>query len=292
MASTILLNQFISIPNTDVTPDVITGKIPGGFDIYWDVTVRGFSPLFNVEYSETEFGPWCRILPDGQETTANMLIGVTPKVLTQTTVRFFRLLVYKHVSTPTPSNVLVWTGDTPQYQANVPVRSVWLKMREMLRRHRLSLQPRYGGQECAILRRRTYGDTCPRCGDEILTDAQSSTCPICYGTGLVGGYFDPVLILGQYQESAPADGTQNEGAMGIDELEVSTIKTFGYPFIKYKDIWVAYHGSPRYIVQKVSRVEYAQWGIFQLLTVSRLPYSDPSYTIQIPHWDPVAESMD
>jgi hypothetical protein len=292
MATTsIILNEFIAVPNLDRTPDLLTGKIPGGFDIHWDVSIRGFTPRFNVEYSETESGPWCRILADGEETADNFLTGVTPKLGTQSIIRYFRLLIYKHVTTPTVSNTLVWTGDTPQYQANTPPHGVWLKYREMLRRHRLALEPRYGGQESAILRRKTYGVKCSRCSDEVLKSAQSSTCPICFGTGLEGGYHDPFLLLGQYQESPPADGTQEEKEMGVDEQEVSQIKTFAYPFVKYKDIWVAYKGSPRYLVKKVSRVEYAQWPVFQTLTVSRLPFSDPAYNIPVTHWDPVGEQM-
>jgi hypothetical protein len=43
-----------------------------------------------------------------------------------------------------------------------------------------------------ILKRRWIGVRCTRCNDFLINNAKEGQCPICYGTGFIGGYFGPV----------------------------------------------------------------------------------------------------
>lgn len=50
----------------------------------------------------------------------------------------------------------------------------------------------YGAPEVTILMRRRAGEHCPNCGSELCNgsgDVIAVDCPICFGTGIVGGYY-------------------------------------------------------------------------------------------------------
>lgn len=60
-------------------------------------------------------------------------------------------------------------------------------------RRRTDLALRYEGVPCLIYVRRGEGERCPDCWDSVLQKVVSSTCPRCFNTGRLGGFYSPIL---------------------------------------------------------------------------------------------------
>ncbi len=72
-----------------------------------------------------------------------------------------------------------------------------LQALEIIRRKNIVLNnSRYGARTFKILKKRTWGNYCPTCFDPVTQRTQDINCPVCHGTGIEGGYFDPLEIKG------------------------------------------------------------------------------------------------
>ena len=99
--------------------------------------------------------------------------------------RYVYQIMYRHVPT---AEEAVWqvSPQSPQYKQNHPD----IIAAEIIRREQIYLD-RARAALCGILLRRTYGDRCTACWDHLRREPGNSYCPICYGTGWVGGYWGP-----------------------------------------------------------------------------------------------------
>ncbi len=43
-----------------------------------------------------------------------------------------------------------------------------------------------------LLKRRWIGTRCTKCDNGLIHNAEQEQCPVCYATGFIGGYFQPV----------------------------------------------------------------------------------------------------
>lgn len=244
----------------------------GGFDLYWEAHVQGFQPLFNVEYSETETGPWIPVLDQPEDVT--FILSVTPKILTTQILRFFRLVVYA-ASAPT---VRVFESAV-QYNSNNPDRAIFLQWREQLRRKRLQLRHRYAGIPSMLLSRRVFGQVCAQCVDKVLGSTVSSTCTECYGTGFIGGYHLSKDLMADYAQTRTAP--PNEKIEGNTDAETRSVVTLPFPLARFKDIWVDVNNI-RWRVEKNDVTDFRALPLVQNITLTKFPASDIAYEVPIP----------
>lgn len=242
----------------------------GGFDLYWDVQVSGFTPTFMAQYSYTEHGSWSNLYVN--PIAAYQLTGVGPKRLSFQEDVFFRLLVYN-------SATLIETGVAVEAGEKMNLHD-WRIYREMVRREALELN-KYTGDKGMLLRRIVYGTKCTACSDETLNDSASAECGLCYGTGFESGFYPPVVIKANwsYEPSAP-NSTILEGN-GPSEVIVCDAVFPPYPTMKFKDIYVDLATNHRYEIRSASADEYHGGTIRQVVVMSRLPPTDPVYQVPI-----------
>ena len=60
----------------------------------------------------------------------------------------------------------------------------------------------YAGTAFWVFPRRTFGQRCPACFDEVLGKVSEANCEVCWGTGFSGGHHRPVKTWGQVQPTA------------------------------------------------------------------------------------------
>ena len=71
-----------------------------------------------------------------------------------------------------------------------------------------------------FLIRKKNGKVCPRCFDTLKRRNGDPSCPICYGTGYLGGYYTPIPIYFQFIEPSQISqmGITNIGPMESNQL--------------------------------------------------------------------------
>jgi hypothetical protein len=100
-----------------------------------------------------------------------------------------------------------------------------------------------------LLKRRLYGTAC-ECVDSMTGETRIPDCPICYGTGIVGGYFAPypcfyVEFSRKKIRSHVSDiGTTNDGPVVAGRM-------LNTPQIHSYDVWVDRGSDQRWIIHKI-----------------------------------------
>jgi len=112
------------------------------------------------------------------------------------------------------------------------------------------------GVECDVYLRR-WGSDYPiavpcSCGDDSDADAQfrgRERCAMCFGTGVMGGYYPPVRMLIRFNDMPAKDfkGT----VRGLTVNQTYTAWTLPYPLLRTEDLVVRRYDGSRYLVKEV-----------------------------------------
>jgi hypothetical protein len=255
------------VPRFDQSPT-------GGFDVYWTVNAGGSAPTFQVSIADTESGPWTQLLQT--RTSDNFLLNAgAQKINLGSGLTWFKIGAYIGSSLSAES--------LPADARNGMDRRIYLQYREILRRWKLTFDktPMLPG---FLFRRKFYGSKCTQCTDEILATPASSSCQVCFGTGIVGGYHTPISMRGDWSaQTAPrvVNKISKEPA-GPQQVHVAKIKIFGVPDAKSEDLWVDFGTK---VIHRIEEVIPEQWGgsvVTQTIVVSKLPPHHPAYKLTIP----------
>lgn len=149
--------------------------------------------------------------------------------------------------------------------------------RVMLRNMYLMLK-HLNGVEYALLKRRHFGTRCTLCYDANTNEVIVSNCATCYGTSWVGGYFDPVYILGRRLASQVNSGISPQGK---DDINMTRIQTLDFPKIEQGDILVERVHNQRFLVKQRYFPHVKTIATHQTLAVSELPRSAPEYKVAV-----------
>lgn len=76
---------------------------------------------------------------------------------------------------------------------------------EMIRLENAVLLPEFAGTKFWIFPRKTFGQRCPNCYDEVLQKKLNERCTTCWGTSFAGGYHYPVEFWGQMDMAQQAE---------------------------------------------------------------------------------------
>ena len=242
-----------------------------GFNLYWEISGQNFTPSFQVQSAPTESGPWSNELT---APTSNLFaLGLGPVLINQQAIFWFRVQVLNGSSVVATSQ--------PMDHRNRMIRRDYLRYREILRRKHLGFEK----TPCSpgwLLRRRIYGTVCPLCTDEILNTPSSSECLTCYGTGITGGYYDPVAMRADWFSGAsPRNADTSKEEAGPTQVLKASIKLFPVPDAKSEDIWIDQGTRYRYLIEKNVPEQYGGSPIGQTLSISRLPSQHPVYSFPI-----------
>jgi hypothetical protein len=118
--------------------------------------------------------------------------------------------------------------------------------REIIRKEHL-LQRKRAGVRGWLLKRRVYGESCPVCVDPDTGQINNPQCPVCFGTGITGGYYDAFeywVIMNPSQRLGKVDAEQ-----GLITATMETVRAMAYPRPDMNDVWVHAHTDQRFLVQ-------------------------------------------
>ena len=144
---------------------------------------------------------------------------------------------------------------------------------------------RYAGKQAWLLKRKSYGETTsvsknvdPVSGVPIADTKQED-----YGTGIAGGYFDPVPCA-FFLENTSQDKQLDPQGMGVKETYDSMARLPGYPAIDCRDIICEAKQGGRYSIMAHGAKCFPGTDIVvtQKATLRLIPISDTIYSIPLP----------
>jgi hypothetical protein len=129
-----------------------------------------------------------------------------------------------------------------------------------------------------VVKRKHWGIRCTKCFDKLTKKVTNSKCPVCYGTGIVDGYWNPVRIKARL--GAPSSDTQTtpQGKSDITQLRVTCLP---YPNIEPDDILVDIALNQRFIVKNQAQTEIKRETAHQILVISELSRDSIEYQIPV-----------
>jgi len=138
------------------------------------------------------------------------------------------------------------------------------------------------GTKGTLLKRKISGTKCHRCIDFGTGEVKDGNCPFCYGTGWLGGYYDPVPCF--YININPAGSTIGhdvEMQGPVTETQTSG-RAVAVPLLVSGDVWVHGESSERFrITQLKHLVEMRGIPVVYQLAMERIPFSDAVYSFSL-----------
>ena len=255
----------------DITPNYALG-----FAFNWTLS-KGFSdpnPLawsFVVQESGFVNGPWTTISPVLQNVRywaeSTDPDDPAPRVVNKDHILHFRVALNTPAKTYY-SDVRTPYGDVDRYE--------WLYLREAMRQEQLRMV-KMSGVRCAYWSEAVYGPACTVCTHPITGDSLRTGCDVCYGTGIVPGYFGPYECWAVF---SPSQRQTKQGENGTKQDRTFSVRLLGYPYAKHGDIIVDLESNKRYHVDVVqSLFELRRVSAIQQVSANELPISDPVYKL-------------
>lgn len=148
---------------------------------------------------------------------------------------------------------------------------------DYVRRHHQTVLQEASGRTCWILKRRTFGTRCGGCWDQISSRRTRSGCLMCYDTGYLRGYLNPIAVAVQIDPASKAQAIMPQQK----HQEVVTGGRMGYyPNLSPDDLIVEAENL-RWRVQTVTPIERLRAVVKQSFTARQLNDQDIEYKIPI-----------
>jgi hypothetical protein len=160
-------------------------------------------------------------------------------------------------------------------------RKDWLVARDIVRRE--YLQQKYETTRGKLFVRKKFGRACPVCLDWDTKEITNSDCPVCYGTGIVGGYYPVVDYNITTQPGWNRRIVSGEPPRGThSDITKPTNRSVLYPAIDTRDVWLRSDNGERYIIDSYTVI--AQFKSVPLIVSPVLklaPMTDIVYSIPL-----------
>jgi hypothetical protein len=147
---------------------------------------------------------------------------------------------------------------------------------EIVRRREIVLQL-HSAQTYHLLKLKHFGTLCPDCYDPTLQRVTESKCLTCYGTGYVGGYYNPIEVRGQINQRPTREMHQLFGAWQDQD---AVLYTQAIESVNPKDI-VIDSVFTRWIVLNVGSNQKGSHPIGQIAQLRQLERDDIVYQFPV-----------
>jgi hypothetical protein len=256
-----------------------------GVFVQWDLEERpevGPDYVFSVSRSEGPRGPFVEVAAGVTNPyyfdahiagTSGAMVAWEQRSISQTV--YYRVQAFD-VTTPLPRPVAL-AEDICEVGDRLPKAS-WLVRRKMQRDMTLQMKVR-NGVPIAILKLKHWGTRCTRCFDRTTKSVLDNDCPICFATGFVGGYYDPIVVLGRKGVTAVQSQLRTTNTA---EVNTPAFWMLDYPQIVREDILVELRTGRRFAVVGTTRTEIQGVPVHQRAEISELARDNTSYRVPVP----------
>lgn len=130
-----------------------------------------------------------------------------------------------------------------------------------------------------ILLKRREGKRCPNCWNPITKKVRFTDCPVCNGTGIIGGYHLPIVTRISRDFSQLADNTSMLDGEKVDKSPVQAWIT-NTPLVSPGDV-IADIMNQRFLIERVVQRTKSQHIIRQIIDMIPLEKGHPSYNVEL-----------
>ena len=158
--------------------------------------------------------------------------------------------------------------------------SDWIQVKNVIRRQRQNFRLSKANRGL-LLKRKYFGEPCA-CLDRQTADIANPDCITCYGTGYVGGYYQPLDYV-FCQLPAEVRDAKLEENRGVTETVIlsNTIMLNDPPLYEY-DVWVDWQSDDRYFIRAISSITELRGRPIVVSPQLRLiPFNDVMYKYPI-----------
>lgn len=243
--------------------------------VYWELH-RAFAErgpyVYTLEYARSTTGPWEVVdMPSVEDTY--FMFDPEDRLFGKTNDLYYRVKLETAESTR--------YSDPARADGGLPRRD-WLYAREIIRKEYLFYVKSPFGVRGCLHKRRNWGERCTTCTDEVTAEVSQSHCSVCYGTGIIGGYHDPVEFW--LMPSAPAQKIKTDqyrGMVGDIDLQARCV---AYPMVTGGDVWVSADADYRYVIGRGERAvqvatQFRQKPLILHIQMGLSQYTDVKYDI-------------
>ena len=228
---------------------------PNFITIQWDYQPANTNNLFEIYYSENPQKNFRLLatLPGDRNHYMSHEINLHSEARTI----YFFIRCVKPDGSSEDSKIFSNTGDREiRYAAHVM--------------ERLALElKRLNGIATLYFQKRTIGEHCPECWDPVARRSTNSRCLTCYGTGIKGGYYDPILIYVNY---TPMVKHHSKATVGTIDTISAQAWTLAFPIITPESIFIELNSNAnRWRVKQIQFSELHRIPIRQRLQLEQIP---------------------
>jgi len=256
-------NSDLWVTVTPLNHKLVEWKLNRNFEF------AGSSLVFYVEFARATDG-WERLNPDDPVINECFYVDTAPYRCALYNDVYYRVVAYDGIRE---------YNSRPISTMGVLNKEDWLIVRDVIRKEYLRLK-KYIGTPGYLMKRRNHGIKCPVCLEYDTGEVVNGSCPICYGTGVIGGYYNAVLYY--LDQTGAVSRKDVQSPLGTVDNKSKTVRSVAYPRLDTYDLWVDGNKNKRYLFRQVSE-EVALKGM-PLIYVSRmheLPASSIEYQVPL-----------
>jgi len=159
-------------------------------------------------------------------------------------------------------------------------RRDWRLAREAVRQELVRMR-QDAGQQGYLLKRRVSGTRCPHCLDYQTQEITQISCPYCWGTGFLCGYFFPIDCVWAdiHPKAVQIVEHPTSGTVAPIMVQARMVNTW---MMSTGDVWVNKVTDDRYYIEKVQNIaERRGIPIVAYVLMRQAPFTDPIYKLPI-----------
>lgn len=227
----------------------VTAFTRGGTTVSWNLSpnLKDSGPYrFMLEFAPAITSVWRAVSPE-YVTDAVSLIDTSQRLFGVSDSLFYRVRLVTGAGTYRSNPVSYLSGLT---------RDSWLKAKELVRQAELEMRTNPDVEKGCLYKRRIAGQRCPNGADPVSGGCRLQGCPVCYETGIAGGYYPPVdfpILFGSVSKTLQL----SEQQLGVSAMEGGSAKSLASVLPESNDIWISSVTDKRYFVNPTQPVQIA-----------------------------------
>jgi hypothetical protein len=125
------------------------------------------------------------------------------------------------------------------------------------------------------MKRREWGTACS-CLDPDTRQPTNHDCALCYGTGILGGYYAPISL--HLTTPQPKQSQRGITEVGHSQRDTLLARCVAYPYIEAEDVWLNLNSGERWrIMQATPAADVRGIPLLYNLQMGLLPKTDVVY---------------
>lgn len=144
---------------------------------------------------------------------------------------------------------------------------------------RENIRMTHNGVPCLIYKLKKYGEPCDCIDPNSGIAIGKGKCEICFGTGIVGGFYEPSEMCVEFMQTQHTK-SNNQNGIGINEQIFVQAICLSYPKLEFGDMIIRKQTNDRYVVNNSMENRFKDIiPINTQLTLERLPNNDIRYRV-------------